>query len=71
MIRKVVKVHHMDEYDEVRENLRYWLSRPPEERLAAVDELRRQAYGDSQRLQRVVRVIYRDDTATDKADSNS
>jgi len=57
MIRKVAKLYHMDAYDEVRENLRYWLSRPPEERLAAVDELRRQAYGDSQRLQRVVRVV--------------
>ena len=57
MNRKVVKLHHMDEYDEVKENLRYWLTRPPEERLDAVDELRRQAYGDPQRLQRVARVI--------------
>jgi hypothetical protein len=57
MIRKVVQIHRMDEYSEVRQNLEYWLSRPPEERLAAVDELRRQWYGDSQRLQRVARVI--------------
>ena len=57
MMRKVAKLYHMDEYDEVRENLRYWLSRPPKERLDAVDELRRQAYGDSERLQRVARVV--------------
>ncbi len=57
MIRKVAKLYHMDEYDEAEENLRYWLSRPPEERLAAVDELRRQCYGPTQRLQRVATVI--------------
>ena len=45
MIRKIVKVRRMDEYSEIEENLRYWLSRPPEERLAAVDELRRQFHG--------------------------
>ena len=57
MDRTAVKLYHMDEYDEAKEDLRYWLIRPPEERLDAVDELRRQVYGDSQRLQRVARVI--------------
>ena len=57
MDRKTVQKHDMDNYSEIRQNLEYWLSRPPEERLAAVDTLRRQYYGDSQRLQRVVRVI--------------
>jgi len=28
MDRKVVHIHRMDEYDEARDNLRYWLSRP-------------------------------------------
>ena len=57
MDRKTVQKQDMNNYSEIRQNLEYWLSRPPEERLAAVDTLRRQYYGDSQRLQRVVRVI--------------
>ena len=57
MIRKVVQKQWMDNYSEIRQNLEYWLSRPPEERLAAVDELRRDYYGDSHRLQRVARVV--------------
>ena len=57
MDRKTVQKHDMENYSEIRQNLEYWLSRPPEERLAAVDNLRRQYYGDSHRLQRVVRVI--------------
>lgn len=57
MIRKTVKKHDLDNFSEIKENLEYWLSRPPEERLAAVDALRREYYGDSHRLQRVVRVV--------------
>ncbi len=57
MIRKIVKKHDLDNFSEIRQNLEYWLSRPPEERLAAVDALRREYYGDSHRLQRVVRVV--------------
>jgi hypothetical protein len=57
MIRKVVQIHRMDSYSEIRQNLEYWLSRPPEERIAAVEELRREVYGDSHRLQRVARVV--------------
>ena len=57
MIRKVVQIHRMDSHSEIRQNLEYWLSRPPEERIAAVEELWRQVYGDSHRLQRVARVV--------------
>jgi hypothetical protein len=57
MIRKVAQKHKMDRDFEIRQNLEYWLSRTPEERLSAVEILRRQVYGDSQGLQRVVRVI--------------
>ncbi len=43
----------------------YWRSRPPEERLAAVEELRRDFHGphydSEQRLQRVVRIVVRKD----------
>jgi hypothetical protein len=57
MIRKIVQVHRLDSHLEMRQNLEYWLGRPPEERIAAVEELRRQVYGDSHRLQRVARVV--------------
>jgi len=57
MIRKVVQIHDMDRYSEIQQNLEYWLSRPPKERLAEVEKLRHQYYGDSHRLQRVARVV--------------
>jgi hypothetical protein len=57
VIRKTVQKHRLDKDLEIRQNLQYWLSRPPEERLAAVDLLRRQLYGDIPGLQRVVRVV--------------
>ena len=57
MIRKVVQIHRMGSFSEIRQNLEYWLSRPPEERLTEVEELRREYYGDSPRLQRVARVV--------------
>lgn len=57
MIQKIAQKRRLDDYSEIRQNLEYWLSRPHEERLAAVDELRRSFYGHSQRLQRTARVI--------------
>ncbi len=66
MIRRILQTHRMEGHAEVRQNLAYWLSRPPEERLAAVDELRRQVYGDSHRLQRVARVVTLEEFAAGK-----
>jgi transcriptional regulator with XRE-family HTH domain len=40
-----------------RSDLTYWLSRPPAERVEAVELLRKEHYGSSNRLQRHVRVI--------------
>ena len=57
MIRKTVQKQDLGNFSEIKQDLQYWLSRPPEERLAAVDTLRREHYGDSQRLQRVARVV--------------
>jgi hypothetical protein len=57
MIRKVIQKHDLDKYSEIKQNLEYWLSRPPEERLAAVDSLRREYYGDLPLIQKVARVI--------------
>jgi hypothetical protein len=49
----------MEKDYEIKQNLEYWLSKTPEERLSAVEILRRQIYGDSKRLQRTARVIKR------------
>ena len=59
MIEKVVRKGNMKDVIEVHENLAYWLSRTPEERVAAVEYLRRQHNGSSARLQRSARVIQR------------
>lgn len=59
MIKKIVRKGRLDEIDSAKEDPEYWLSYPPEERLAAVEFLRKQWYGSTARLQRVVRVIKR------------
>jgi hypothetical protein len=59
MTEKVVKKGNLKEFNEVNENLAYWLSRTPEERVAAVEYLRRQFNGSSARLQRCARVVQR------------
>lgn len=59
MIEKVVHKYKLSEYDQVQADLKYWLSRPPEERIAAVEFYRKQVYGDLPRLQRVARIIKR------------
>jgi hypothetical protein len=40
-----------------RRDLEYWLSRPPAERIAAVEFPRRQRHGNALRLQRIARVV--------------
>lgn len=57
MIKKVVKKYDLREYDEIRLNLEYWLSKTPAERVAAVEFLRRQVHGSLPRLQRTVKVV--------------
>ncbi|MEW6553874.1 MAG: hypothetical protein AB1384_06280 [Actinomycetota bacterium] len=42
-----------------RQDLTFWLGRPAEERVAAVDHLRRQRHGSGERFQRVARVVQR------------
>lgn len=59
MIKRVVKKSRLSEHDEAQQNLRYWLSRPPAERLAEVERLRVLYYGTGHKLQRVARVIQR------------
>ena len=57
VMEKVVKKMPMDGAQEIRDNLAYWLSRPPAERIAEVFRLREIVCGNTQRLQRVARVI--------------
>lgn len=59
MIQKVVRKANLKDFSEVKANLSYWLSKTPEERVAAVELLRRQYNGGSGRLQRSARVIQR------------
>ncbi len=57
MIKKVVRRGNLKDFSEIKENLAYWLSRKPEDRVAALEQLRRQHNGSSARLQRSARVI--------------
>ena len=57
MIEKVVSKHRLGSLNQVQQDLAYWLSKQPEERVAAVDYLRWQYHGSSTRLQRTARVI--------------
>ena len=59
MIEKVVRKGKLKYFVEVKENLVYWLSKTPDERVAAVEYLRRQYHGSSARLQRSARIIQR------------
>jgi hypothetical protein len=59
MNKNTVRKGRIQDIDSAKEDLHFWLSRPPEERIAAVEFLRRQWHGSTERLQRVVRIIKR------------
>ena len=59
MIKKVVAIKDLKDKSLQMQDLLYWLNRPVEERIAAVEYLRRQYDGSAARLQRIVRVIER------------
>ena len=56
-LQRIVKLTTFDEERRSRPALRYWRSRPLEERIAAVEFLRRQFHGPGARLRRVHRVL--------------
>jgi len=56
-IKKTTQKHGLNDYNEIKGNLEYWLSRPPKERVEAVDILRKRAHGNKLRLKRVCKVI--------------
>ena len=59
MIQKTVKKSNLNNFFSIKDDLSYWLSKAPEERVATVDYLRRQYHGSTARLQRSARVIQR------------
>ena len=59
MIQQTVTKRSVQDPSSVKEDLAYWLSKTPEERVATVDYLRKQYYGNAARLQRVARVVQR------------
>lgn len=58
MITKIINKTSLKDLS-AKDNLSYWMSRPPDERIAAVEYLRKQTDGSTARLQRVAKVIQR------------
>jgi hypothetical protein len=58
-IKKEARKGAIRELQSARQDLSYWMGRPAEERVAAVDFLRKQHYGNTARLQRAARVVQR------------
>lgn len=59
-MKKVVRIRQRDCRAEILEDLQFWLSLPPEVRVAEVFRLRSFLSGCSERLQRVARVLQRE-----------
>jgi hypothetical protein len=57
MIQKIVKKRDLNDCSSIKDDLAFWLNKPPEERLSAVDYLRKQHHGNTARLQRTARII--------------
>ncbi len=58
-LQKIVKKYSLREHlnEGVKNDLKYWLSKSPSERIEAVEFLRRQFHGNTGRLQRVIKII--------------
>ena len=54
MITKTIRKENLRNLSEVRENLNFWLEKTPEERIAAVESLRRQQHGSSERFKELL-----------------
>lgn len=61
MIEKTIKKRPLDDKSATADDLAYWMSKTPEERVAAVEYLRNQFYGNKgrPRFQRVARFVKR------------
>ncbi|MGH9428320.1 MAG: hypothetical protein ACRD2L_18705 [Terriglobia bacterium] len=58
MIEKVLTIKSLDE-DSSQQDLSYWLSRPSEERLAAVQLLRERVFDLPQPIERILEIAER------------
>lgn len=56
-LERVVRLTSFADEERTRTTLRYWLSRPASERVAAVEHLRRQVDGSGDRLRRIYRLL--------------
>ncbi len=54
MITKTIRKENLSNLSEVKENLNFWLEKTPEERIAAVESLRRQQHGSSERFKELL-----------------
>ncbi len=59
MIEKIVAKLSLKDASSPKHDLAYWLSKTPEERVEAVELLRKAHYGGTERLQRTARVVQR------------
>jgi hypothetical protein len=59
MLKKEIQKRNLQDLSTPKSDLAFWLKKSPEERVAAVDFLRRQYYGTPTGLQRVARVVQR------------
>ncbi|MBI4650056.1 hypothetical protein HY745_01945 [Candidatus Desantisbacteria bacterium] len=59
MIKKIVKKYNLNDSFQIGSDMKYWLTKSPQERIAAIEILRRQYNGSTERLQKIVRVIQR------------
>lgn len=59
MIEKTVNIKNLKNFSEIRENFQYWQTKTAQERISAMEILRRQQIGSTARLQRTVRIIQR------------
>lgn len=59
MIKKVVEIHDLNDSQQQKRDLSFWLNKSHQERINAVEYLRRQNHGSSARLQRIAKVIQR------------
>jgi hypothetical protein len=57
VIQKIVRKHRLGDSSQEREDLAYWMSRPPAERLEAVEALRQRKHGRTDRLERIAHVV--------------
>ena len=63
MIEKVVTKCSLQDWSKIKDDLSYWLSKTPQQRIETVEYLRSQYYGNPAGLQRTARVVKRQQKA--------